>query len=241
MRLPKKRRANGRSACPHCHHTLAAIDLVPLVSYIMLGGRCRYCHKPISSRYVFIELVTGLLFLSAFLAIGPTNYFGYAVLGRSLFCIAVFVVVFVIDFEHFLILDRVVLPATAVVLASNFLLDLASGSFGLHSPTVTGLIAGMVGFGLTWLLWRISRGKWIGLGDAKLLLFLGVTLLCTGLLVGYFVALALGTAVSIVLLATGKKTMKSPLPFGTFLVIGGYISLLYGQSIWNWYTALLGL
>src|SRR6185436_6135051 len=152
MRLPAGRRASGRSACPHCGHILGPLDLFPLFSYLLLGGRCRYCKRALSFRYPLLELITGLLFLIVWIVLGPQSIFQYVILARAWFCVGAFIVIFAIDFEHFLIPDRVVLPAAGIILASNLIIDIYRGTFGLDSFSVLALVAGLIGYGLIWAI-----------------------------------------------------------------------------------------
>lgn len=240
LRLPAGHKASGRSYCPHCRRQLRALDLVPLASFIFLLGRCRHCKYPISFRYPLVELATGLLFLFAYFSALPVSLLDYFVVARLLFCVAVCIVVFIIDFEHYLILDRVILSASAVMFGWNVALDIFIGHFSITSFSMISLVCGLVGYVFIWLLWKTSQGRWIGLGDAKLLLFLGLVLGFPSLLVAFLLALALGTIVSLALLVTNRKTMKSQIPFGTFLVVGAYVALLYGQSLWQQYLVFMG-
>ena len=125
-RLPRGEALSGRSHCAHCRHKLAVADPVPLLSYLAIRRRCRYCGQPISFRYFIIEFVTAILFVFAWLQIIPVAGFDYLVLARILFVISVLIAVFVIDYEHYLILDKIIWPAIGVALIFNFALDFFS-------------------------------------------------------------------------------------------------------------------
>src|SRR6185312_6793384 len=115
---------SGRSHCMHCKHELAAKDLVPLFSYVYLGGKCRYCRQKISRRYFYIELFTGLLFAWSFAALFPSlDPFGIIFFAKALFVCALLLVVFMIDYEHFQILDKVLLWSGIALLLLNVALD----------------------------------------------------------------------------------------------------------------------
>ena len=147
-----------------------------------------------------------------------------------MFIVSVLVVVFVQDFNWYIILDRVILPATAIVFVSNILfgydfLNLILGAF----------IAG----GFFYLQFIISKGKWIGGGDIRLGLFMGASLGFYIVLVALFIAYILGSIVGIILILIGKKSMGSKLPFGTFLAPATLIALFWGQNILDWYIGLI--
>lgn len=240
-RLPNKQTLQGRSKCPHCHHQLIWLDLIPVLSFLFFGGKCRYCKKIISWRYLLIELITGFLFVSAWLLILPDSLAGWLSLAQLCFIISVLIVVFIIDLEHYLILDKVVIPATIIILVINIIYDLfplANWQTSLFFGSILGMIAGFIPF---FLLWYISSGKWIGYGDAKLGLFLGAVFGFPQVWVTYLLAFLIGTAVSIPLLALGKKSLSSRLPLGTFLAIAGILSLWFGSVLTEWYFGLIGI
>lgn len=242
LRLPGGEKLTGRSHCPNCGHQLAPLELVPMLSYLFLRGKCRKCRKAISPRYFIIELITGLLFaLSAWL-MPVDNWFDGLMLFRAVFIISVLIIVFVIDLEHFLIFDQVVFPCLFFLSALNLLSDLVFGHklTSLNSFLAGGVAAGLVLWGGFYLLWFFSRGRALGFGDVKLVLFLAMALGWPLSFVGLFVSIILGGAVSLGLLLGQKKQLKSRVPFGTFLAVGWVIALFYGHPLLVWYLALLG-
>lgn len=241
-RLPREESLLGRSMCPGCGHVLSAWELFPIFSFVFLKGKCRQCRKKISLRYPLIEIITGLLFAFSWLAMRPETGLGYLLLAKSLLIVSVFVAVFVIDFEHYLIFDSIIFPAAAAVLLINFIADFAGHTFVLGgSGHVYGGLLGMVAAVLPFfLIWLVSRGKWMGFGDVKLAIFLGLALGWPLVGVNLMAAVLLGGAVSLILLASRRKTLKSQLPFGTFLSVAGVIAMFYGEQILKWYLALLG-
>ncbi len=242
LRLPEGKKLTGRSACVACGHTLGVLELFPLFSFLGLLGKCRHCRKRISPRYFIIELCTGLLFVGMWFVFSPTNLFELMLYVRNYFIIAVLLSVFVIDLEHFIILDVIVFPALGVVLAFNFALSLFSGSpmWSSGNFLVSGLIGLILGALPFWLVWYLSKGRWMGFGDVKLGLFLGLVLGWPQIFVGYFIAVILGGVISVFLLLLTKKTLKSQVPFGTFLSIGALAALFYGPQMLKWYMAFLG-
>ncbi|OGE82902.1 MAG: hypothetical protein A3B10_02450 [Candidatus Doudnabacteria bacterium RIFCSPLOWO2_01_FULL_44_21] len=220
---------SDRSRCIYCHHELAAKDLIPIFSFIWLRGRCRYCQGSISWQYPIIELTTALSF--ALLAynynLQPINYN----LFFALVFICFLIVIGVFDFKHFLILDKVVYPA--------LLLGVVWQVF--FGKILDGLLAALIIAGFFAVQYFISKGRWIGFGDVKFGLFLGmvfgVKLGLVMVLLGYFI----GALTGLILIFLGKKHLGSKLPFGSFLSISGIIVLIWGERILNWYLGLIGI
>lgn len=227
-RLPAGKPLTGRSFCPKCKTTIRWYDNIPLVSFLLLRGRCRHCRKPISWQYPAVELATAALFLLAAAAHPAAGLDGLALalLARDLAAISVLIVVFVIDLRHFLIFDVTTLPAAGVLLAVNLAL-------GVPWPSL--LLGGILGAGFFLLQYAVSRGRWIGGGDIRLGLLMGVLLGWERLVAALFLAYAAGAVVGIILLATGRKSPSSPVPFGTFLSAGTIAALLYGGELITWY------
>lgn len=224
----------GRSYCPQCRHQLAAPDLVPIISWLLLAGKCRYCKKPISPHYLMVEAATGLLFLLAWLAgVSPDGSISGLGMAQMLFhwyLIAVFVLVFMYDLKYLMILPEVVGPAAAAALAAQ--LALGQGWFG---PVLGAVIAG----GFFRAQYLISRGRWIGGGDSWLGLLMGVALGWQKTLLALFLAYVSGALVALVMIALRKKKLGQQLAFGTFLSAAAVVSLLFGDAILNWYFGLL--
>lgn len=238
-RLPREEKPNGRSRCVSCGHTLSAKDLVPVASFLFYRGRCAYCRQKISFRYPLIEITTGMLFYFTWIMLAPFEGGEWVYLARSLFVVCVLVVVFVIDLEHYLILDKIVFPATAAVLLFNLELDIFSATPLLEGLFFKGLLGAMLGFLPFYILWKASKGKWIGLGDAKFGIFIGAVLGFPLVYVGYFLAFLMGAVVSVPLLIFGKKQLTSKLPLGTFLAVGTLVAMFWGSSILDWYWGLI--
>jgi len=230
--------AKGRSMCPNCGHELAGRDLVPVLSWVSLRGKCRYCRKPISWQYPLVELATAGLFVLSY-ANWPLAFNGVGIF--QLVCWLVFVVAFmalaVYDLRWFLLPDRIVVPLMVLALAQVAVTAVWLHSFSaLWQPAVGALII----FGLFWTLFQVSDGKWIGGGDVKLAIVLGLlagTPVKAFLVI--FVASLLGTLVSIPLLARGKAGLKLQIPFGPYLLAATIIVVLYGQHFINWYQNVL--
>lgn len=242
LRLPKQQSLTGRSHCPHCGRTLSFWELFPLLSFLFLAGRCANCRKKISVRYFAIEFITGLLFLGSVFMFRPATLASWIHLIQVLFFVSISVCIFVIDFEHYLILDAITFPSAVVLFIGNAAWDLSRHQqlLSFHSATVLGLV-GALAVGLPFfLVWYISRGRWLGFGDVKLLVLLGLALLWPVVAIAVLLAIFLGGVVSMFLLASRKKTLKSQIPFGTFLAVAGVLALFFGQQLLAWYLSVLG-
>lgn len=207
----------GRSFCPHCKHQLGFRDLIPVLSFLLLRGRCRYCQKKISWQYPLVELAAGVLFVLVFNLLRSD-------LGFYFIAISFLVVIFVYDLKHFIIPDEVIYPAIGITLAYDLLRSNLSGRYDLLISAL-----GAAAFFLAIVL--ISRGKWMGLGDFKLAILMGLILGFPGILVALFFAFFLGAIIGVGLILAKKKTLKSEVPFGPFLVAGTFLALFFGEKL----------
>ena len=202
-RLPRELPfVRGRSRCPHCDLVLAWYDLVPVVSYVMLLGRCRYCKKSISLQYPLVELTSALFFVFA-----PSIAW--------LVVLEIFLVLAVIDLQHLVIPDELLVVLIAV--------SVAMGIAWHQANLISALGAG--GFFLT--LWLVSRGKWIGFGDVKLGALLGLLFGFPGTGIVIYGGVIIGGVVSVSLLVLRKANRKTAVPLGTFLAIAATVYILY--------------
>jgi leader peptidase (prepilin peptidase)/N-methyltransferase len=213
-----------RSHCPTCKTILAARDLMPVLSYLLLRGRCRYCSAPIPPRVLLVEAGTGAMFLLLWSRYGMSLHFAFVALVAS-----VFIVVLVIDFEHRLIPNGVIYPAIAMALGA---IPLAVGP-GLPQA----LWGGAVGLALLSLIVLVYP-QGIGLGDVKLAAFIGLVAGFPLVLLALFLSFVLGGGVGAAALLARRVGMKDALPFAPFLAMGGMIALLYGEEILRWYPGL---
>ncbi|NQV13079.1 MAG: prepilin peptidase [Parcubacteria group bacterium] len=235
----KKTVVRGRSFCPHCQHTLRLIDLIPLFSFIFQKGRCRYCNKKISWQYPLVELVTATTFLLVFFKFPIANVYlsegseyGTLLAGYLVFT-AVLIIIFTYDLKHYLIPDRIVLPATILALAFSWI-----------NPNVDwlpALIGSVMVGGFFALIIFLTKGKGMGWGDVKLGLFVGALLGWQVSLLALLIAFVSGSIVGVGLILAKKKGWKSQVPFGTFLTVATFICLLWGEEIVQWYVGMLEL
>ncbi|MFZ5943368.1 MAG: prepilin peptidase [Bacillota bacterium] len=213
------------SHCPGCNYQLKAWDLVPLFSYVFLGGKCRNCGIRISARYPLIELLTGMMFVLV------VDKFGFNLEGLfyCLFGAALLVVTF-IDLEHFLIPNSVVL--FIIILGIGF-------HIFVRSFSVINAAASFLGAGLFFLLlFILSRGG-MGGGDVKLAAALGLWLGWPDIALAVFLGSLAGTLISIPLILFKIRSRRDPIPYGPFLVLGTIIALGAGDGIWQWYLNLI--
>lgn len=220
----------GRSYCPHCKHILNWQDLIPVFSFLILRGKCRYCRKLISLQYPLVELATGIIFLLIFFYFSTNFLFFvfYFLISCSL------IIIFVYDLKNYIIPDEIIYPAILITLIFN-LQFLTSNQFPIFKHSILSAVGAAVFF-ITIVL--ISRGKWMGIGDIKLAFLMGLLLNWPNILVALFSAFFIGAATGIGLIISGKKTLKSEIPFGPFLVTGTFLSLFWGERLINWYLNL---
>lgn len=236
-RLHKEESINGRSYCPECRKTIRWYDNLPIISFIILGGRCRNCRKSISWQYPLVEFLTGILFL--IFAYKISINFGspelwlikpWLMLIRDWFLVSIFTIIFIMDFRWYVILDRVSLPAIIVSLIINLALGFSWQSL---------LISATIGASFFLIQFIVSRGRWIGGGDVRLGLLLGIALGWPYIVAVIFLAYGLGAIIGLGLLASNKKKRDSMVPLGTFLTFAALIILLFGSEIINWYLNLI--
>jgi len=242
LRLPKGEKLTGRSHCPNCGHELSPLELLPIFSFLFLKGKCSSCSVKISWRYFIIEVITGLLFALSWWLLKPETGLEFVILFRNLFVISALIVVFVVDLEHYLILDSVTFFSLAVVVLLNIVIDLTSNTklLSLHGHLLGGIIGAILAALPFYLLWFVSKGRWMGFGDVKLALLLGAIFGSPVVFVNLILAVFLGTLASVFLLALKSKTLKSQIPFGTFLSLAAVVTLYWGERLLRWYLSLLG-
>lgn len=231
---------HGRSMCIHCKHTLAWYDLLPVVSWLSLGGRCRYCRKPISLQYPLVEVCTAALFIVSYVT--WPNSLQSSVSSLQFILWLVFVVCFmaliVYDMRWMLLPNKIVYPLVGLAIVyAGLNVAVADHVWVTIGSALGGLLA--IG-GLFWLLFQVSGGRWIGGGDVKLSFALG--LLAGGpvlALLIVFVASVLGTVVALPQLAGRRLKTASKIPFGPFLIMATVIVVLAGQQMVDWYLGFM--
>jgi len=249
----------GRSKCPKCHKQLTWYDNIPVLGWLMLRGKCCYCKGGISPQYILMEAVVASLFVLVFLFnidfdfnrlmdilwSVSFDWHWFLSLLRDWFFLSALVLIFIMDLDWYVIIDEVSLTAAGVMMLANLYLGM---------PWQSIVIAGAVGAGFFLLQYLVSRGAWVGGGDIRMGLLMGVALGWPNVLVGLMVAYIIGAVWGVGLILLGKKKMQwnkklapasdeviaeSALPFGTFLAIGAFIAYYFGTAIINWYFGFI--
>lgn len=240
-RLNTTKSLGGRSACMSCRNTLSWYELIPVFSYLFLGGRCRNCKTKISPQYIFVELITGLVFAALFWkfqdaffvfpGVFAITYAYYAIAFSLLIVIAVY------DIKHKIIPDM--LAFLFGILAFVGIFFFSSTGLYWHIPITLEFLSGILIASPFALFWLISGGRWMGLGDAKLALgigwLLGVSLALSALTLAFWIGAIVGVA--LVILSKNNKMrafgMKSEIPFAPFLVLGTFLAFICELNLFN--------
>ena len=235
------------SACPKCGEHIKPWDNVPVVSWLVLRGRCRHCAEPISARYPLVELTTGLLFAAAAFRFSqpldipaPALAATAVLLLAYLYFAAISVVLTVIDIDSHKLPNLIVLPSYIVVAA---LLLIASVIYGDFSQLLRAAIGGAALFAAYLIMALVYPGG-MGFGDVKLAGVIGLLLGFLGwgtLVVGAFSAFLLGGLFGIALLVLRRANRKSGIPFGPWMLAGAWLGIFIGERSWNWYLGLFQL
>jgi len=213
------------SHCPQCCYQLRARDLLPILSYIFLRGKCRQCGRKIPWRYPLIELLTGLIFVLVVYKYG----FTLQALFYCLFSAALIVVAF-IDFDHFLIPNGLVLGILIIGIGFHI--------FIIPFNTFNALLASLGAGAFFLILQTLSRGG-MGGGDVKLVTVLGLWLGWPDIALAIFLGSLIGSISGVFSIVSKVKKRKDPIPYGPFLVLGTLLTLLAGDIIWQWYLNLI--
>jgi leader peptidase (prepilin peptidase) / N-methyltransferase len=241
------------SRCPKCGAVIAFYDNVPVLSYLVLTGKCRACKTPISARYPAVELMTGLLFVAVAYHDGLT-----VALSFDLVFVASIVALIFIDVEHYLLPNAITYPGIAFALVARLVIPFLTGTphFDDVPPLMNGALAGMpiwaasligaligalVGGGSLWLMgwtWEKLRGiEAMGLGDVKMMFMVGAYLGWRLTILTIFMGVLSGSVIgTLLMLRQGKRNMQMLLPFGVFLGIGAIAAILVGPPIVTWYA-----
>lgn len=212
------------SRCPSCHHPVRWWDNIPVISFLVLGGRCRDCGRRISWRYPIIELVSGIGYLLLVWRFG----LGWQTVVYALLFSALVVITF-IDLDHQIIPDRITLPGIIVgLIASSLILPV-----GFLDALIGLLLGGALFYGVA----VASRGG-MGGGDIKLIAMIGAFLGWKQALLTIFIGALSGSLIGLFLMVFHGKSRKYPVPFGPFLSLGAVVSLFAGPAIWGWYLNL---
>jgi len=217
---------SGRSRCVRCSSVIAWYDLIPLVSWVALLGRCRSCHKRFSIQYLLVEFFCGVMFVLA-------AYSAHTVYGALLHfaVISFFTVLFLHDFRSYIVPDAISLPAIVIV---GFLNVLA------HASLERMLIGAAIGAAWFYVQFAVSRGRWVGGGDIRLGALMGVLLGHPHIWLALLISYVGGSIIAGVLIFARKRTFKSRIPFGTILLPAAYVVWIWGDVLWQWYVSAVG-
>lgn len=225
-RLPKGESVvRPPSACPQCGQGLPWFDNIPIVSYVLLGGRCRGCRQRISIRYPTVELLTALIFVGGWVVYGPTP-----LLASRLFFGCALIVLFAVDLEHYLLPNAVTLSGIVVGLVFSCFTEP-----GWRSAAAGTAIGGGVLFVIAEAYSRLRHEEGLGMGDVKMLAMIGAFVGWKLTIVTLMMASLAGSFVGLGVIATRRGGMKYALPFGTFLALGAGLATTVGPSVLDWY------
>lgn len=258
--LFSEKKIGGRSHCPHCKKTLRWFELIPLVSFAIQRGRCRNCNAGISWRYPIMELLSAAIFVAIPLRFSYASYFAVhtaSFVGFSTIWIVVFELLLLVAYIDILLgiipdelnIALVIMGLVAIwFMATNFGIGNVSffgqfaGIFGFQQNVwINHIFAGVFGVGFFGALVAVTRGKGMGMGDVKLALPLGLLFGWPDILIVAMLAFIMGGVFGVAVIAAGKKTMKSAVPFGPFLVVAAALAFFWGSALFNWYFHLIGI
>jgi leader peptidase (prepilin peptidase)/N-methyltransferase len=214
-----------RSGCPNCGHMLAWYENVPVVSYLVLRGRCRECRAAISPMYPIIEALTGAVFLSGYLWYGPSAL----LIVRLAFAWAM-IALFVIDYQHQILPNVITIPGIVIGILANFL----AGPGWIASIIGAAVGAGSL-YAIAEIYYRIRHEEGLGMGDVKMLGMIGAFLGWKLVLLTLVISSFLGSIVGVFVLVSRKESLKYAMPFGTFLAVGAVVASVMGNAILDWY------
>jgi leader peptidase (prepilin peptidase) / N-methyltransferase len=214
------------STCPGCGTRIRPIDNVPVLSWLILGGKCHKCRAPISVQYPIVEIVTGLLFaLVAWLTpVGP-------LLAARLILVVILIVLFGIDLHHQILPNVITLPGIAI----GFLFSLV-GPPGWVESLIGIALGGGILYAIAAAYYAVRREEGLGMGDVKMLAMIGAFLGWKAVLVTLILSSFAGALVGIGIMVFSKGSMRLALPFGTFLSLGALAAMLVGEPLVTWYS-----
>jgi leader peptidase (prepilin peptidase)/N-methyltransferase len=214
------------STCPSCRTRLRAVDNVPVLSWLALGGKCHHCKAPISPQYPLVEFVTGVLFLliTWVTPIGP-------LLAARLILVVILITLFGIDLHHQILPNTITLPGIVI----GFLFSVVGPPGWINSLLGILLGAGIL-YGIAAAYYAVRREEGLGMGDVKMLAMIGAFLGWKAVLVTLILSSFSGALVGIGLIAFSRGGMRLALPFGTFLSLGALAAMLVGEPLVTWYS-----
>jgi prepilin signal peptidase PulO-like enzyme (type II secretory pathway) len=232
-----------RSECEHCHHKLSLMDLIPVISWLMLGGKCRYCGRPIGWLPFITEITLTALYAISFVywPLGFASWQAVTLFVLWLSYLVALSVLVIYDARWMLLPDKIVLPLVVVAFGDAALrVSLMPGASVMMFVQYVGY--GLVALaGVYGLLYAVSKGKWVGLGDVKLSIFIGAILGWQKALLVLCLSNVIGFLVVVPGLLTKKLDRTSRIPFGPYLIVAFVIAGLFGDAVIHWYQTLIGI
>lgn len=224
------------SHCPACHHALAPWDNVPLLSWLLLNGKCRHCKAPISPRYFVVELLTGALFAGLWFVHGWTLQTPIYMFFTAALVLGTFV-----DFDHLILPDRVTIGGMVAGPLLSFAFPALQGQTERLPALIQSAIGLALGYGILWTVATIGRlvlkREAMGMGDVKLLGAIGACLGWQAVLFTVFVSSLSGTLLGVTLIAAGKKELQSKIPYGPHIALGAVLWMFCGPACIDLYLA----
>ena len=223
--------SRGRSMCPNCRRQFKWYENIPVLSCVALRFKCRTCKHVIPKHFIFVEIIVALLFL--YLTWYEVNYsaFDYYVYLRNFIFVGILIVIFIYDYLYKEIISELVWMGVAAAIFFYFLTP--------HASISSMLLGAVIGGGFFLIQYLFSKGRWIGGGDVRLGIMMGFWLGWQMTTLALMIAYVVGAVVSVLLVVTKKKSMRSEIPFGTFLTFATLICLYHGTEIIQWYLNLL--
>lgn len=226
----------GRSYCPYCKKEIDYRDLVPVLSFLLLRGKCRNCGKKISWQYPLVEIATGVIFTLILFSQQSKEiigFFGRLEMSYLFLVFCLMIIIFIYDLRHYLIPDEAIFTAIGIVSIWH-IGSLLTGII-TFSEILSFLLSGIGASGFFLTIFLISKGAWMGFGDVKLALFMGLFLGYPKIIVALFSSFMLGAIIGTIMVLFKKKGIKSEIPFAPFLIFGTIFAFFLGETIFLWY------
>lgn len=224
----------GRSHCDFCKHPLSLYDLVPIASFLLLKGTCRYCKKNLSWQYPIVEFGIGILFVMLFLIQNPMDVMQFVIVGVDFLLISLGIALAIMDIKYHILADGVIIFFAFF----SFIYILLEDPQTIFIRIGIGLLSMLP----LLLIFLITKGRGMGFGDVKLVFVMGFFLGFPNILIAYYIAFLTGGLVAIILVILRKKKFRSAtIAFGPFLLLGTLLASIFGNSIWMYALRLLGI
>lgn len=219
---------SDRSRCPHCNKILKWRDLIPFLSFLFLRRRCRYCAKSISWSYFGVELYSGIILVASFLIFGsgdlPLTVFTF-------FLAEIFLILFMTDLKYLILPDQIIFTGIVGAIIYGFFEKISPAVAGWGVLSLNHFLAGIILALFFFGIWFISHGVWLGFGDVKLGLLIGLVFGPLASVVVIYMAVLAGTLIGIILLIFKRANLKTKLPLGSFITLSGSLYLFFSRAI----------